>query len=126
MVWGFAREGTVVTTTFGSQNFISKADKKSVWRTKLPPTPASLVPHTISFAASTGETASLSDVLFGDVYVCGGQSNMRFEVKHNTNSTFYAEQANKYPNIRIFTAGDGVAKVPPSLHHSCSSPYSQR
>jgi hypothetical protein len=37
---------------------------------------ANATSQTISFAASTGERATLKDVLFGDVYVCGGQSNM--------------------------------------------------
>ena len=37
-------------------------------------------PFTLQFAASTGETAALADVMFGDVYVCGGQSNMQVKV----------------------------------------------
>ena len=113
VVWGFAPPGTTVTTTFGTQKIVSKADGNSTWRASLPPTPASATAHTISFAASTGETASLTDVLFGDVYVCGGQSNMQFSVGGNENKSFYATEANKYPNIRLFTVGQKTSsKVP--------------
>jgi hypothetical protein len=74
IVWGFAPEGTTVTTTFGGKKITSTAGNTTVWRASLPPTAESATPQTITFSASTGETASLSDVLFGDVYVCGGKS----------------------------------------------------
>jgi sialate O-acetylesterase len=113
IVWGFAPEGTTVTTTFGKQTIVSKADANSTWRAALMPTPASATTHTISFAASTGETATLSDVLFGDVYVCGGQSNMQFSLGGNENISFYKKEADQYPNIRLFTVGQKTSsKVP--------------
>ena len=61
VVWGFAPPGTKVTTTFGTQKIVSEADGNSTWRTSLMPTAASATAHTISFSASTGETATLSD-----------------------------------------------------------------
>ena len=99
MVWGFATAGTTVTTTFAGKSITSKAGSDTVWRAKLPPTPASATPTTLSFKASSGETATLDDVLFGDVYMCGGQSNMQFSVGGNENKTGYAAEANKYPDM---------------------------
>ena len=61
VVWGFAPPGTKVTTTFGTQKIVSEADGNSTWRASLMPTAASATAHTISFSASTGETATLSD-----------------------------------------------------------------
>ena len=49
-----------------------------VWRVKLPATAATKTPATISFKGSDGSTASLKDVLFGDVILCSGQSNMQY------------------------------------------------
>jgi hypothetical protein len=40
----------------------------------LPPQPASTEPRTVT-VTSGGATAVLRDVLFGDVFLCGGQSN---------------------------------------------------
>jgi sialate O-acetylesterase len=113
VVWGFAVPGTTVTTAFGGKTITSTADSTSVWRAKLPPTAASATPQTISFAASTGESAVLKDVLFGDVYLCGGQSNMQFSLGANENAAAYRKEANKYPDIRLFTVGQGTKSSAP-------------
>ena len=34
--------------------------------------------------------------MFGDVYLCGGQSNMQFSVGGNENATAYRQEANEY------------------------------
>lgn len=50
VVWGFAAAGTTVTTTFaGGKTITSTAGSDTVWRAKLPPTPASATPTTLSF-----------------------------------------------------------------------------
>ena len=113
LVWGFAPEGTTVVTSFNNHQITSAADNTTVWRARLPPTPATSTPQTISFKASTGETALLKDVLFGDVYICGGQSNMQFSVGGNENAAAYASEANKYPNIRLFTVGQKTSSKTP-------------
>ena len=48
------------------------------WNVTLPPTDA-VTPFVITATSDLG-TISLSDVLFGDVWVCSGQSNMQFTV----------------------------------------------
>lgn len=111
-VWGSAVAGTVVTTTFNNAKYTSTAGTDGIWRQRLTPTVAG-GPYQIGFAASTGETASLTDVLFGDVYVCGGQSNMQFSLGGNENKDAYAKEADNYPNIRLFTVGQKTSsKVP--------------
>lgn len=115
IVWGFAPEGTTVTTTFQGKVIVSTADDTTVWRAKLPPTPASSTPQSINFVASTGEKASLVDVLFGDVFVCGGQSNMQFSVGGNVNASTYAKEADKYPDIRLFTVGQKTKSKTPIM-----------
>jgi len=52
----------------------------------------------------TLETITLNDVLFGDVWVCSGQSNMSFSVSDMYNASIEIENASKYPKIRLFTA----------------------
>ena len=51
-----------------------------VWKLMLPPTPASKTPYTISVSSDKYGQATISDVLFGDVWICSGQSNMQFAV----------------------------------------------
>ena len=52
----------------------------------------SLTPFTLTFTSSTGGSAELDDVLFGDVTLCSGQSNMVFTVAQvKANSTYCTE-----------------------------------
>lgn len=50
-------------------------------------------------------------VMFGDVWVASGQSNMGFQLQNATNSTEEISGAN-YPDIRLFTVPRRVGKTP--------------
>lgn len=76
VVWGFDEPGATVTTNFSGLVLVNTTGVDGVWRQKLPPTPAG-GPYQLAFSSSAGGTASLSDILFGDVYLAGGQSNMQ-------------------------------------------------
>ncbi|GFR98150.1 sialate O-acetylesterase [Elysia marginata] len=54
----------------------------------------------------------LSDVIFGDVWVCSGQSNMEFTVNMMTRAKEELEDAHNYPNIRIFAAALNSSSTP--------------
>jgi len=54
-------------------------------------------------ANGTLDTITLNDVLFGDVWICSGQSNMHFSVSKMFNASIEIENAYKYPKIRLFT-----------------------
>ena len=86
VVWGFTAPNATVTTTMAPSacaaeaacaraTFEAVAGADGTWRQLLPPTPALTTPYTLDFASSnsTAERATLVDVLFGDVYLCGGQ-----------------------------------------------------
>eukprot|EP00746_Dinoflagellata_sp_MGD_P167752 gnl/MRDRNA2_/MRDRNA2_98627_c0_seq1.p1 gnl/MRDRNA2_/MRDRNA2_98627_c0~~gnl/MRDRNA2_/MRDRNA2_98627_c0_seq1.p1 ORF type:complete len:540 (+),score=86.72 gnl/MRDRNA2_/MRDRNA2_98627_c0_seq1:89-1708(+) len=114
VIWGFATEGTIVTATFNGEKYTSKAGKDTVWRASLKPTPAG-GPYNISVSASTGQTTALLDVLFGDVYVCGGQSNMQFALGGNENKDDYTKEADSFPDIRLFTVGQRTSSLVPLM-----------
>ena len=92
VVWGFVAAGTVVTTIMdGAHKMTTVANASGTWKQTLPATTASLTPHSFSFSATTIGggvlTARMDDVLFGDVYLCGGQSNMEFAMPAITNAS---------------------------------------
>ena len=67
----------------------------------------------------------MDDVLFGDVYLCGGQSNMEFAMPAITNASEEAARAEHYPNIRLFTVGQKTAsKLPLDDLQSVEQPWS--
>jgi sialate O-acetylesterase len=73
---------------------------------------------------------SLNDVLFGDVWLCSGQSNMGFSVQRMFNSSVEIENAGKYPKVRLFTASKQQSPKPEEellgigLNWSVASPTS--
>ena len=86
-IWGFApAAATVEVTGVGTAAVTAVAGSDGVWKVALPATDAA-VPHTITARIGGGSTITLSDVLFGDVWVCGGQSNSepapRFTALHS-------------------------------------------
>ena len=52
------------------------------WRVTLPPTKADSTAYTITATSQKHGSIKISDVLFGDVYICSGQSNMVFPLPH--------------------------------------------
>ena len=119
-VWGFAPAGTTVTTTFKGRSYTSVADATMVWRQALPPQPASAVPTNLTFTASDGGNATLRNVVFGDVHLCSGQSNMEYTPRsfiprkgcRMNNCTAEIAASTDYADaIRLFTVS-----APPHRH----------
>ena len=85
IVWGTADTvGERVTVTIHGHGHASThvtkhpSDTGGIWKVKLPAITAH-GPFRISAKSSEGE-ATLHDVLFGDVWICSGQSNMEFSM----------------------------------------------
>eukprot|EP00729_Bicosta_minor_P013109 gene13109-31410_t len=119
MVFGFAAPNTTVRThSFGGLS--AAADAAGVWRIVLPAQPASKSTQgaTVAFSCSTGESFSLKDVLFGEVHICSGQSNMQFtlaSIGQQLGFDAKAEiaEANNYGQIRTMTVGQKLASIVP-------------
>ena len=62
------------------------------WEATLPPQPAS-VNRTLVVRSATSAEQTLTDVAFGDVFLCGGQSNMAFALHNAFNGTAEAAGA---------------------------------
>ena len=82
MIWGYADAGARVTVGFNGQNLSTtvgpdQAGSNTTWRVLLPATPAGFETHTIT-ATDGNAVMTLAGVMFGEVWVCSGQSNVRF------------------------------------------------
>jgi sialate O-acetylesterase len=122
IVWGFgdSNKSTILkmndqiyTTT--SQAELANEQGESIWSITLDPV-SDEGPFDIHVSQplpnGTLVTITLHDVLFGDVWICSGQSNMEMAVIDIFNGTEEIANAGNFPKIRLFT----------SAHNSLSKP----
>jgi sialate O-acetylesterase len=107
-IWGKADPGEEVTVTFNGQSAKAAAGADGKWSVKLAPMPAG-GPYAMTIAGKN--TLELSDILVGEVWFCGGQSNMAFMVENVTDGKAVVAAAN-HPNIRIFNSKRTIAETP--------------
>jgi sialate O-acetylesterase len=97
-VWGNGKDGAVVSLAFGAARSTARV-KNGAWEARLPPQPAgergSLV------ISSDGETVCFRNVMFGDVWFAGGQSNMELELQNCKDGKDELARAD-IPGIRFY------------------------
>ena len=109
-LWGWASAGEVVTASFRGQEKSTTADPLGKWSIYLPPTAAG-GPFQIDIKGNNSIT--LEDVLVGDVWVAGGQSNMEFEMfKAETAADDLPKAAND--RIRLMIVKKDYSEYPES------------
>lgn len=115
VIFGFGAPGSSVTTTGVGAPLITDVGEDGIWRQILPPQVAGLTPVNITCTSTSGTSQTLSNVLFGDVYLCGGQSNMQFTMSMLTNASTEVARVGKpaYEAIRIFTVGQSITSYMP-------------
>jgi sialate O-acetylesterase len=104
-VWGWADPGEQVTVEFAGEQASAKAGEDRSWKVTLPPVPARTSPLQMSIEGRA-KSLVLDNILVGDVWVLGGQSNMEFELVKVENGNLEIISAN-FPEIRILTVPYG-------------------
>lgn len=74
-----------------------------IWKVTMDPQPVG-GPHQIEARDSSNYKITLSDILFGDVWLCSGQSNMEHEVYKIDDAEREIDNAGNYSNVRLFRA----------------------
>jgi sialate O-acetylesterase len=100
-IWGWANVGEKVTVSFAGQTQTATADKHRVWKVTLAAMPANAAPQTLTVQGKD-KTLTLENILVGDVWLLGGQSNMEFPLSRIENGNLEIVSAN-YEHIRILT-----------------------
>ena len=101
-VWGWAPVGEEVSVTFAGQTAKAAANADGVWEAKLAAMPASSEGRTLSVVGKTG-AKTFRNVLVGDVWLCGGQSNMDFNFSWGPicGDEKFRPEADRFPQIRF-------------------------
>ena len=98
-VWGQARPGCLVSVSLAGGSQSVAADEKGRWRVTFAPKRVDGKSHTLRVQADK-ETIELQDVVFGEVWVCAGQSNMEWPLVQTTNGADEIAKADQ-PEIRL-------------------------
>jgi sialate O-acetylesterase len=110
VVEGTAAAGERVTGALGAAQANATAGGDGAFRLEFPARPASADPVTLTISDSTG-TATVSDIVVGDVWLCSGQSNMAFTVGAGING-YNNVQASTDPLLRMLTVPLDTAAKP--------------
>ena len=76
-VWGWASPGEKVTVSFADQTQSATADKERLWQVTLTALQVSTAPQTMTIKGKD-KALTFENILVGDIWVLGGQSNMEF------------------------------------------------
>ena len=108
-IWGWSEPGDTVRVEIGSNTASAVAGADRRWQVEIQPLPAG-GPYTVKITGR--QSVELKNVLFGDVWLCGGQSNMEFKLRSALNGADEVKAAN-YHQIRFFTVA-----THPAYHHT--------
>lgn len=98
-IWGWSVPGDKIRVQIGNHTASAVAGADRRWQVSIMPPPAG-GPYTVKITGR--QTVELHNVMVGDVWLCGGQSNMEFALRGALTGEADAKAAN-YPNIRYFT-----------------------
>lgn len=102
-LWGWAEPGEKIELTFQNNKYRATTNSTGTWTIKLPAQAAG-GPHTLLF---TGKNqVAINDVLFGDVWICSGQSNMELPMERVKEKYNEVIKTTPYNNIRQFLVAD--------------------
>lgn len=102
-IWGWATPGEVVRAELDQRQYVTAANAAGKWFITLAPKSAG-GPYTLQLNASN--KLLIKDILFGDVYVCSGQSNMELPMRRLPDQYPIEITQAVYPAIRQFMVED--------------------
>ena len=109
-IWGWNLHGDEVRVTFKGSVYKAVPDDSKRWQLQLPATKAG-GPYELTISAGN-KSVTLKEILFGDVWLCSGQSNMEFRMQ-DLAANYPMDLANSENNfIREFSVGRQISFTP--------------
>lgn len=109
-IWGKANPKELVVINFNQKLYKSYANENGNWQVFIEPANAGKAGDMTITAE--GETISFTNILYGEVWICSGQSNMEWTM--GTSAILYKEEiaAANNDNIRFVVLNKTVANLP--------------
>lgn len=99
-IFGQSNSYEPVTIVFDGKTYTTEANSLGYWDIVLPSMKAG-GPYSMQIATRS-DRIHLTDILFGDVYLASGQSNMAFQLQAMVDASHYLERASDLSTIRLF------------------------
>ncbi|ATC63821.1 hypothetical protein CMV30_07600 [Nibricoccus aquaticus] len=115
--WGWAAPGEKIHIAIGSHSATAHAASDGRWETQLTPPPGNTASPCTLVVETPLQRTELRDLLVGDIWLCGGQSNMDFPLADSQNGSSEITAAN-HPNIRFLKIPQRARYSPASLPES--------
>lgn len=117
VIWGTADSGETVTVEFAGQTKSGMTDEKGKWQVTLDPLPASSAPRSMTIRSSVGnQQSAINNILVGEVWFAGGQSNMRWALWNTDDSAeLFASGGADIPGLRLFAMPEIVNELDANL-----------
>jgi sialate O-acetylesterase len=106
--WGWSTPGRPVRVEIEDKTVTAVAASDGRWHAQIQP-PAVGGPYTVTIEGD--HRVALHDVLVGDVWLCGGQSNMYLGLGESRGGAAEIAAAD-HPNLRLFTVAQSVSYAP--------------
>jgi sialate O-acetylesterase len=110
--WGWAKAGESVRVEMAGHAATAVAGPDGRWQAEFE-APAPGGPYTVKITGPE-QSVVLHEVLVGDVWLCGGQSNMELGLARTRNGADEIKAA-EHPEIRLFTVKQHVAYSPTAV-----------
>ena len=116
-VWGWGKPGSTVTLTWDGGKYKTTVQADSSWRVAVPTGKADGIARTLK-VCSGKETLEVKDIVYGEVWLCSGQSNMEMplsgfgfqEVEGATEAIMAAPETAS--DVRVFDIKTGKCAQP--------------
>jgi sialate O-acetylesterase len=110
-IWGWSKPGDVVCVEIAGNTSKTVTAADGRWQVKIEPS-APGGPYTLKIDGA--QHAEFHEVLVGDVWLCGGQSNMELPLERTRNGKDEIASAN-HPEIRFFKVQSHAAYSPAAV-----------
>jgi sialate O-acetylesterase len=118
-LWGWCdpSEEIKIKPSWDTTTYVTKGDNVANWKISIP-TPEAGGPYSISFSGY--ETVTLNDVMIGEVWLCGGQSNMEFSANKGIKQAIEEAPNANNNSIRFFYIEKACSNV---LQNDCKGEW---
>jgi len=110
-IWGWAPAGEGITVQFAGQHRDVTANEEGYWRVVFDPI-RERGPYQLVIRGKKSGVLEFGDILAGEVWLCGGQSNMEVTVGETLMKENAPRDAAALSHIREYTVGRNIAYYP--------------